>query len=901
VEKFGEGKKKMKKSSKLGILLSALLMMSLFAGAYFVSGTSASSIVADKRRSSSPLANEQVTSQEIPKGMVNGGPPTQMAMNDDVSPQGASTSGWKPDIIVAGATDRDEVNPSIASYINSATGAVTMYTAMQKWDPVGNRWYLNIQRSDNRGSSWYYWFSGFWTSPANRSMILPSIAVSPYNGTVFVAVQSSAYNVAPWSLSNDVQVWRINPNYPSDWQFFNVDADVDEDRAPQLVTEYGFGSGNWLYMVYENYTTTDDRDLKVGRSTDWGMTWYTQTLRGAGTDSTTYTEPTIAYAQGNVYISYRHSSTYFANGHIDISYSTDYGGSYTHITDISNVPSDASWPSIDGSHIGNWHYPATVMVAYEYNTSLTNHDILFAWSTDYGGNWSGGTGAFNQIATSSESEFMPRLAVDGMGTENGNIGGNFHLVYRIGDRLYYTQMQYWDIPVMLGPTPWAVYLGWSTPHGNITDTNAYCSYSYPTPAITTYTKTVGGIIIWEPGITWTDLRNPSYDVYYTTPGTDFSITVAPSSQTVVAGTSTYYSFTVNLLSGPTAPAYLSGTHWPWIILGTNFALAEYTASPINPTSTCTLAVTTSNLMPAGNYYFNATATIGGYRRIVAVPFTVIMPPTTVVRGNDNQIYYQTCDTDAQIWTLYPGFGTTCDSPAAAILGNELHIVIRSMDGNSLYHGYVNLINHVFSGWTLLSGSTPSAPTLTANGTHLCLVVRGNDNRIYYSTYSLNPRSWGSWNALTGTTCDSPAAAMLGNNLHIVVRSSTGTSLYHIIVKPNVGVVRNWILLSGSTPSKPVLTADQAASKLYLTVRGGDNKIYWRSYGPSDSWAGWNTVPTGTTGDAPAATVVANKLQIVVRSMTGSTLYHGNINLATSAFSGWTLLSGSTPSPPTLTS
>jgi len=181
-------------------------------------------------------------------------------------------------------------------------------------------------------------------------------------------------------------------------------------------------------------------------------------------------------------------------------------------------------------------------------------------------------------------------------------------------------------------------------------------------------------------------------------------------------------------------------------------------------------------------------------------------------------------------------------------------------------------------------------------------VRGGDNRIYYRTYSVTSRTWGSWSSLTGTTTSSPAAAMLGSNLHVVVRSSTGTSLYHIIVQPEVGVVRNWILVSGSTPSKPVLTADPFANKLYLAVRGGDSRIYWRSYvGLGDSWAGWNMVPTGTTGDSPAATVVDNKLRFVVRSTSGTTLWHSSIDLATSAFSGWTLVSGSTPSPPTLTS
>jgi hypothetical protein len=291
-------------------------------------------------------------------------------------------------------------------------------------------------------------------------------------------------------------------------------------------------------------------------------------------------------------------------------------------------------------------------------------------------------------------------------------------------------------------------------------------------------------------------------------------------------------------------------------------------------------------------------------------YIVITEPTSlVVRGSDNKIYYRSYNFSSGSWGSWNVLlGATCDSPAAAVCNNELHVVVRGTDGNTLWHGYVDLATSTFSGWTLLSGCTPSAPTLTSNGTVLSLVVRGDDNRIYYRTHSFSPRGWGSWNALTGTTCGSPAVAMLGNNLHVIVRGFSLTNpndnntLWHIVVQPNVGVVRNWIGVSGATTSKPALTADQTENKLYLTVRGDDSRIYWRTYdGSADSWAGWSMVPTGTTGDAPAATVTGNKLQIVVRDMDGSKLWHGNLDLATSTFSGWTWISGSTPSTPTLTS
>jgi hypothetical protein len=538
-----------------------------------------------------------------------------------------------------------------------------------------------------------------------------------------------------------------------------------------------------------------------------------------------------------------------------------------------------------------------VIVAYEYNTSLTNHDILYAWSTDYGDTWAGGNGYFNQIAASANSEFMPRLSVDGMGTENTNVGGNFHLIYRIDTTLYYTQRQYWDIPVMLGPTPWANYLGWSSPHGLITDSSAYCSYSYPVPAITTFTKTVGSAVLWEPGVTWTDLRNPNYDVYYTTPGTDFNITITPSSQTVVAGTPTYYSLTVNLLSGSTAPAYLSGTNWPWIILGSNYALGEYSASPINPTATCTLAVTASNLMPAGNYQFNATATVGGYRRIIAIPFTVINPPTLVIRGTDNHVYYQTCDVDAKTWTLHPPLpGETIDSPAAALCGTNLHLVIRG-SGNTLWHGYVSLVNHMFSGWTLLSGSTPSAPTLTTNGTDLCLFVRDSSSNIYYRIYDVSSGIWGGWVAWPyGGTTDSVAAVWIGDTLHIVVRGPSDY-LWYSNFNLNSQLFSGWTWLSGATPSTPTL-AMYNTNNFWLVVRDQYGYIYYRGYTvSSNSWTSWYAWPYGGTIDSPAAAFIGDELRVVVRGAsnelwTSALDYPGDTSLT------WVLLSGTTASKPT---
>jgi hypothetical protein len=275
---------------------------------------------------------------------------------------------------------------------------------------------------------------------------------------------------------------------------------------------------------------------------------------------------------------------------------------------------------------------------------------------------------------------------------------------------------------------------------------------------------------------------------------------------------------------------------------------------------------------------------------------------------DNRIYYQVWNgTSWQGWNVLPG--STIDSPAAAILGNQLHVIVRGSDGHSLWYGYLTNIMDPgsFSGWTLLSGATSSAPTLTSNGTTMCLVVRGLDNRIYYRVYDTVAQAWEGWNSLPGgATCDRPAAAMLGSILSIVVRgysptdASANNTLWYSTINLTNKAFSGWTMLSGATPSSPTLTASQTSKSLYLTVRGNDNRIYVNTWNGTN-WQGWNALPTGATINGPAAILVGGKLCFVVVGMDGTSMWQNSLDLTTSSYSGWTLLSGATPSAPTLTS
>jgi parallel beta-helix repeat protein len=284
------------------------------------------------------------------------------------------------------------------------------------------------------------------------------------------------------------------------------------------------------------------------------------------------------------------------------------------------------------------------------------------------------------------------------------------------------------------------------------------------------------------------------------------------------------------------------------------------------------------------------------------PWTNQKIASLVVRGSNNVIYLRTYNYLEKSWSSWTGLpGSTPDSPAAAVINNELHLVVRGMNGGQIWHGYVNLRDGSFSGFTLLSGSTPSAPTLTGNSTHLCLVVRGNNNVIYYRFYNVATRVWGDWTGVpNGSTFDTPAAVLIDNKLQVVVRGSNNNQIWHGIVDLGSGGFSGWTLLDGATPSPPVLTRN--STHLCLVVRGKNNVIYYRWYDlASETWGGWTGFPYGSTPDVPAATIVGDSLQIVVRGMNHDQIWHGTLNMQSNEWSGWTLLDGTTPSKPVLTS
>jgi hypothetical protein len=115
-------------------------------------------------------------------------------------------------------------------------------------------------------------------------------------------------------------------------------------------------------------------------------------------------------------------------------------------------------------------------------------------------------------------------------------------------------------------------------------------------------------------------------------------------------------------------------------------------------------------------------------------------------GVDNRLY---CQEGAGKWQALGGQLTA--APAVASDGNDIHIVVRGANQQTLY--YRTLLNN--PAWVNIGGTARSAPSLaftpTVAPTHPVLVVevRGNDKAVYQKNLDMATGTWAKWVSLGG--------------------------------------------------------------------------------------------------------------------------------------------------------
>ena len=179
------------------------------------------------------------------------------------------------------------------------------------------------------------------------------------------------------------------------------------------------------------------------------------------------------------------------------------------------------------------------------------------------------------------------------------------------------------------------------------------------------------------------------------------------------------------------------------------------------------------------------------------------------------------------------------------------------------------------------------------------IVTGTNNRLYWMKLGeglIIPREW---NVVpSGSSPSGPSTVVYGNRIYLAVRGSNDKIYYGYIDKAD-GEFSGWFEIGGRTPSSPALTIDRDTGSLYIVVRGMDNGIYYNVY-KNGVWSGWSRLP-GRTSAGPAAAFINNKLHIIVKGFSDNSLWHGWVDFTTfsPSWSGWSKLSGATPSSPDL--
>jgi hypothetical protein len=167
----------------------------------------------------------------------------------------------------------------------------------------------------------------------------------------------------------------------------------------------------------------------------------------------------------------------------------------------------------------------------------------------------------------------------------------------------------------------------------------------------------------------------------------------------------------------------------------------------------------------------------------------------VVRDVSNGIWIYKNSTGE--WISLPGL--TIDSPAASAVRDILHIVVRGVDGSSLWHGTLNLTNNIFSGWRSLQGLSDATPDLTNNGTHIILMVKATGGDIWMNTYS---RGWLGWRPVPGGLTDMGPAAIARYGKLMVMVKDVNSGIWVNVYEG--GTWRGWTPIDGLTSSQPEL-------------------------------------------------------------------------------------------------
>jgi parallel beta-helix repeat protein len=370
-------------------------------------------------------------------------------------------------------------NDSVDNKVSMATDSNGyFYVAYEDWYPAGGKQAIFLERSVDGGRTWSVLTQWYWVAYDCHN---PSIAIDPYDNKVYVA-----YELEISTSQHDIYCCAYTP--ATGEKHVRVDTGTGDDRFPSVTSEYQYGSANWQYISYEYVYNYDDRDLMFAKSTDHGTTWSAKKLHGDWPDFNVHAQTSITNAEGNIYIAYKWGADYNSACEIRVDRSTDFGSSWTQVTDVDGLPNGCSFPSIAATRGGD-----CVIVAFQYAYSASDTDIWYSYSMDKGSNWVKRCQLFTSSVCNEET---PVLAVDGGGSTRNDVGGFVHVACKVGSYIEYASSSYASLYFL---------------NSKVLVSDRWVGKGL---AITTQYKNITNE--FNPSIVWTDER--TNDIYYSTTG-----------------------------------------------------------------------------------------------------------------------------------------------------------------------------------------------------------------------------------------------------------------------------------------------------------------------------------------------------------------------------------------------
>ena len=495
------------------------------------------------------------------------------------------------------------------------------------------------------------------TSSQHQAQVEPDTFA--YGSTIVSAFQSSRFfdggsSDIGWATSTDGGGSWTNGFLPGT----TVYASGSFDRVSDPAVAYDAAHGVWLIASLP-MSSTNGAGVMVNRSTDGALTWSNPFMvtTQSGTDKNwilcdnTATSPFYGHcyvqwdnnSQGNVI--YMSTSTNGGtswgaaaatsqriagiggqpvvqpNGTVVVPLdnanetsvgaftSTDGGAHWGNVTTITSISSHTVAGGLRGGPLPSAGVDAAgkVYVVWQdcrFRSGCAANDIVMSTSTN-GVQWSAVTRVPINTVSSSEDDFIPGIDVTGGAGSPARLALTYYFYptascssstcqLKVGFTASSDGGQTWSSPnVVAGPMT----LSWLANTSQGTMVGDYISTSF------VGTGTPIGVFALASAPAGSTLHEAMFAFTGSVPPTqspDFSLSVAPSSQTVTAGNQTSYSVTVSPSGGFNGSVDLSATGLP--------AGATATFVPSTTTSTSTLTVSTAPSLPATSYTF----TIAGH-------------------------------------------------------------------------------------------------------------------------------------------------------------------------------------------------------------------------------------------------------------------------------------------------